>query len=178
MNNRQVMEAVQIVCLFLLCYQVPDKTFNELIKPFADDFQASVKALRAMQGGAKDLARVVPVLSETAKKEYIRNYEQIARRKYDVIKVKPKICELVSMAQQQTLDTSEFPYVGPSPPASRGLEFQDGKKGVSEPAQRLIVFVAGGISHTEISALQAMEKEENVSELHNFVVGSTDLFSA
>jgi len=42
----------------------------------------------------------------------------------------------------------------------------------------LIVYVAGGISRTEISALQALEKEENVSELHNFVIGSTEVYSA
>ena len=40
------------------------------------------------------------------------------------------------------------------------------------------MFVAGGVSRSELGALQAMEKEQNVSELHNFVVGSTEVLSS
>ena len=93
-------EALQIICLLLLCYAVPDKDYNELIKPLESDLKASAKALRALQGNSSksDIVRLLPTLSEAAKQEYIRNYEQIALRKYDVVKVKPKICTLVDLA--------------------------------------------------------------------------------
>ena len=93
-------------------------------------------------------------------------------KKYDVMKMRPKICELVDLAQRQALDRAEFPYVGPSPPSEVNKSHSDGL------ASRVIVFVAGGVTRGEISALQAMEKEQNVSELHNFVVGSTEVFTS
>lgn len=154
-KDQQLTEALQIVCLLLLCYSVPEKDYNELVGQLGSDLKASAKALRALQGSnsKSEIVRLVPTINEAAKQEYIKNYEQIALRKYDVVKVKPKICQLVSMAQKQVLDTAEFPYVGPSPPPHRGLEFVASAKGHSEPAQRLIVYVAGGITRTEISAL-------------------------
>jgi hypothetical protein len=43
--------------------------------------------------------------------------------------------------------------------------------------KRMIVFVLGGITRTEISALQAMEKEQSSNEF-NYLVGSTEVFSS
>jgi uncharacterized protein YhbP (UPF0306 family) len=55
-----------------------------------------------MQGAntRSEIVRLVPVIGESARQEYVRNYEQIAMRKYDIVKVKPKICSLVDMAQK------------------------------------------------------------------------------
>ena len=90
------------------------------------------------------------------------------------MKVRPKICDVVDEAQRQELSTAEYPFVGPSPPPRDDESHGKGE----EVAKRVIVFVAGGICRTEISALQAMEKEQNVSELHNFLIGSTDVFTS
>ena len=94
------------------------------------------------------------MISEQEKQDYLRNYEGIALRKYEVMKVKPKICEIVDLCQKQQLDTAEYPYVGPAPPYRQIDEERVMKRGqAQEPAQRLIVFVAGGITRTEISCL-------------------------
>ena len=137
--------------------------------------------MRDLKSGVKasEIVRSAPVISSEQKQEYIRNYEQIANRKYEVMKMKPKICELVDMAQRQELSTSDFPYVGPAPPREASRDAQSLKKKGTEidPAKRMIVFVAGGICRTELSALQAYEKEHN-EDLHNYVLGSTEVFTA
>ena len=137
-----------------------------------------LKTIKAMQQGNRvsDIVRVAPLISDEQKKEYTRNYEQIANRKYDVVRIQPKIVELVTMAEKQELSSAEYPFVGPSPPKNARKPDEDSLKKSNDPASRLIVFVAGGVSRTEIAALQNLEKENN-SSLHNYVLGSTDVFT-
>lgn len=79
---------------------MPEKDYTDLLKQVGAEGKA-IKTIRKMQEGYgqnKDCVRLVPSLSQHSKNEYLRNYEQIALRKYDVIKVRPKICDLVDEA--------------------------------------------------------------------------------
>ena len=83
----------------LLCYAVPEKDYQELLKQ-VQPFTKTLKTIRSFYpvGNKNDIVRIVPTITEAQKTDYFRNYEQIAMRKYDVIKVKPKICEIADLA--------------------------------------------------------------------------------
>jgi hypothetical protein len=46
-KENQIQEAAQIVCYLLLCYAVPDKDYNELLKQ-VQPWAAAVKAVRTL----------------------------------------------------------------------------------------------------------------------------------
>jgi hypothetical protein len=80
----------------------------------------------------------MPALDEKSKREYrAKRFESMT--KYNVLRAQPRIVEIIKSALKQNLD-EDFEKVGKhsQPP---------------DPNGRLIVFVLGGLSFTEIAAV-------------------------
>lgn len=87
-------EAIRIVCLLLLTYTVPEKDYKDLLKQVGNS--KAVKVVRSLyQSSGSECSRLKPAITEDEKRQYLANYEGIGLRKYDCIKMKPKIVEIV-----------------------------------------------------------------------------------
>jgi hypothetical protein len=56
-------EAVQLICLLLLCYNVPEKDYIELIK-LVDSQPKAISVFRKMSKPGKEMVRLVPTINE------------------------------------------------------------------------------------------------------------------
>ena len=78
---------------------------------------------------------------------------------YDILRTQPEIVRLAKGAYQKQLDTSRYPFIGEEPSTSRNAKKAQWARD-QDSEGRLIMFVAGGISHYEICAIQNLEKDQ------------------
>jgi hypothetical protein len=77
-----------------------------------------------------------------------------------VLRTQTEISKLAKAAQSHNLDTGAYPFIGDAPNKKSGrnnANWHKNNEGDGDEG-RLILFIAGGITHFEITSLQNLEK--------------------
>ena len=102
---------------------------------------------------------------EEMTQEEFNEYGKISSKTdYAILREEPKICKIIKKLNNNDLDVSEYPYIDKPRPVKKNLNLQK-KKGASSGNSsefykqdiiqnpRIFVFVYGGLSHHEVSAI-------------------------
>lgn len=176
MNDQRERPPLQLraATLFLSCYEIPDKTFADLMKRLGGKESQYGQALQMVRNvidskspkasvRPKKVTRTRPVLDEAGKKEFrAKAYE--SQQKYGVLRSPPAIIDIIKKALARNL-SANFHEVGAE--ASGAIE--ESNQG------RLIVFILGGLSINELTAVQQFQKEIGKADI---VIGGTELIGA
>ena len=104
---------------------------------------------------------------------------------YEYLRSSPKIEGIVENCSKFILSRTEFPFENePKNIPNHRMKFQgiiDGNKFGNEIDEEedlpyLIIFVLGGISHNEITAIERLSRERRVN--HHLVIGGTSILTA
>jgi hypothetical protein len=99
---------------------------------------------------------------------------------YNFLRTTPKLENLAIACSNVELNNSEFPFVSEMPKKAiknyGGNMF--GGSNSDEELPNLIIFVIGGISHSEIACLEGTFSDKEKKLNHNLVLGATSILSA
>ena len=152
----------------------------------------SIPKIVARSGGASEPdpeGRLTPYLSSEEIEIYKLIFYGVLNAEYDILRRQPKILQLVQHGINRQLSSQTYPFVAEIPPSLKshqlqsfahhfsgvqlggssqqqsnfGVAFASNMQATSEEQSKFIVFVIGGISHQEISALTSFERNQIVN---------------
>ena len=153
----QKFASARLLCILVTCYSVPDKEFKLLLGQIKTQ-QETVEKIRQLAGNtSRSFKRIWPVMNDSQKAEFKRKLVS----GFDQLRAPSSLIEIAKKALNNQLPQSDFSFIGGEPLSSnRKKNDKAALLRARDPnAGKLIIFVLGGLTRTEVYGLQNLEKE-------------------
>ncbi len=179
-------DLLRVYLMYLANYDVPKREAESLAKSFKDEKNKDVFLSKIVWLGYRwpgsDMKKPQRRSPKIKHDEFEMARQKSEESKMAEIMFMPRVAKIAMEASKKTLSTDEFPFVGEVPeeygkkkvPKSIGTSIKRGKPAVSIFSEergsedlwqqpRIILFVIGGLSHQETSALFKLQQSKYIN---------------
>ena len=179
---------IRLLLTLYTCLSIGEKDFNVLSGKLTDDESQILKSLSYLGINMKNEQKKIERRKANLPRDKMSLIgENISKKMtFSSLRSSPTIAVLAEQCSRYVLDKEKYPFLNWDKSEMPKIDKKYGTKNIFggndnnltdiSELEPLIVFNIGGLSHNEISALEKLQKNNNLN--HRIYIGSTCIFNA